>query len=148
MTHHHHTHHPTTATPQSTYPTPTPTPTPTPHNLTPPHPHSTPHTHTIVVFLDVRGHIHVPFNTLRPRQNHHHFADDIFKNIFFDENVWILIIMPLKFLPKGPINNIPALVKMVTWRQAGDKPLSEPMMARLSTHFCVTRPQWEEISTN
>ena len=25
---------------------------------------------------------------------------------------------------------------------AGDKPLSEPMMVRLRTHICVTRPQW------
>ena len=24
----------------------------------------------------------------------------------------------------------------------GDKPLSEPMMVRLPTHICVTRPQW------
>ena len=37
-------------------------------------------------------------------------ADDIFKRIFFNENVWILIKISLKFVPKGPINNIPALV--------------------------------------
>ena len=30
------------------------------------------------------------FNTLRPRRNEH-FADDIFKRIFFNENVWISI---------------------------------------------------------
>ena len=42
----------------------------------------------------------------------------------------------------GPINNIPALVPMVAWRRPGDKPLSEPMMARLPTHIYVTRPQW------
>ena len=29
---------------------------------------------------------------------------------FFNENVWIPIKIPLKFVPKGPINNIPALV--------------------------------------
>ena len=28
-------------------------------------------------------------NTLRPRQNGRHFADDIFKCIFLNENVWI-----------------------------------------------------------
>ena len=27
-------------------------------------------------------------------------------------------------------------------RRQGDKPLSEPMMVRLPTHICVTRPQW------
>ena len=30
----------------------------------------------------------------------------------------------------------------MVWRRSGDKPLSEPMMVRLPTHICVTRPQW------
>ena len=30
----------------------------------------------------------------------------------------------------------------MAWRRPGDNPLSEPMMARLPTHICVTRPQW------
>ena len=81
-------------------------------------------------------------NTLRPRRNEQHFADDIFKRIFFNENVWISIKISLKFVPKGPINNIPALVQIMAWRRPGDKPLSEPMMVRLPTHICVTRPQW------
>ena len=79
--------------------------------------------------------------TLRSRQNEQHFADDIFKRIFFNENVWISIKISLKFVPKGPINNIPALVQIMAWRQPGDKALSEPMMVRLPTHICVTRPQ-------
>ena len=32
----------------------------------------------------------------------------------------------LKFVPKGPINNIPALVQIMAWRRSGDKPLPEP----------------------
>ena len=28
-------------------------------------------------------------NTLRPRQNGRHFADDTFKSIFINENVWM-----------------------------------------------------------
>ena len=32
----------------------------------------------------------------------------------------------LKFVPKGPINNNPALVQVMAWRRPGDKPLSEP----------------------
>ena len=28
----------------------------------------------------------------------------------FQENAWILIKISLKFVPKGPINNIPALI--------------------------------------
>ena len=90
------------------------------------------------------------FNTLRPRQNGRHFADDIFKCIFLNENVWIPIKNSLKFVPQGPINNIPALVQIMAWRRSGDKPLSGPMMVRLPTHICVTRPQWvkRQISRN
>ena len=80
-------------------------------------------------------------NTLRPRQNGRHFADDIFKCIFFNENVWILIKISLKFVPKGPINNIPALVQIMAGRCSGYKPLSEPMMVSLPIHKFVTRPQ-------
>ena len=39
----------------------------------------------------------------------------------------------LKFVPKGPINNIPALVQIMAWRRPGDKPLSEPMLVILPT---------------
>ena len=81
------------------------------------------------------------FNTLRPRQNGRHFADDIFKRIFLNENVRISIKISLKFVPKGRIDNIPALVQIMAWRRAGDKPLSEPMMVSLPTHICVARPQ-------
>ena len=62
--------------------------------------------------------------------------------IFVNENVRILIEISLKFIPKGPITNIPALVQVMAWRRPGDKPLSEPMMVCLPAHICVTRPQW------
>ena len=81
-------------------------------------------------------------NTLRPRQNGRHFADDTFKRIFLDENIRISIKISLKFVPKGPINNIPALVQIMAWRRPGDKSLSETMMVRSLTHICVTWPQW------
>ena len=81
-------------------------------------------------------------STLRPRRNEQHFADDIIKRIFFNENVWISIKISLKFVPKGPNNNISALVQIMAWRRPGDKPLSEPMMVSLPTHKCATRPQW------
>ena len=54
-------------------------------------------------------------NTLGPRQNGRHFADDIFTCILLNENVWILIKISLSFVPKGPINNIPALVQVMNW---------------------------------
>ena len=81
-------------------------------------------------------------NTLRPRQNGRHFPDDIFKCIFFNENVWILIKVSLKFVPKGPISTIPALVQIMAWRRPGNKPLLEPMVVSLLKHICITRPQW------
>ena len=81
-------------------------------------------------------------NSLRPRQNGRHFADDTFKRIFVNENVRISMKISLKFVPKGPINNNPALVQIMAWRRSGDKPLSEPMMVSLLTHICVIRPQW------
>ena len=58
------------------------------------------------------------------------------------QNVEILIEISLKFVHNGPINNIPALVQIMAWRRPGDKPLFEPMVVRLPTHICVTRPQW------
>ena len=79
------------------------------------------------------------FNTLRLRQN-------TFKRIFLNENVRILIVISLKFVTKGPINNYPTLVQIMAWRRSGDKPLSEPMMVSLLTHICVTRPQWVKLT--
>ena len=67
-------------------------------------------------------------NTLVPRQNGHYIADDIFKCIFLKENDWIPIKISLKFVPKGPINNIPGLVQIMAWRTPGDRLLSELML--------------------
>ena len=44
-------------------------------------------------------------NKLRPRQNGRHFPDDKYKLIFSNEYVFNI---SLKFVPKGPINNIAA----------------------------------------
>ena len=56
------------------------------------------------------------------------FPDDILKLIFLNEIVRISIKISLKFVPRVPINNIPALVQIMAWRRPGDKPLSEPML--------------------
>ena len=76
-------------------------------------------------------------NSLRPRQNARHF-----KRISLNENNRISIKISRKFVSRGPINNIPLLVQIKAWRRLGDKPLYEPMVVRLPTHICVTRPQW------
>ena len=90
-----------------------------------------------------KAYISVNVNTLRPLQNGRHFADDISKCISLNESDWISIEISLKLVPKGPINNIPALVQIMDWR----RPLSEPMMVSLTTHICVTRPQWVKAWT-
>ena len=72
---------------------------------------------------------------MRPRQNGRHFAEDIFKRIFLNENIWTSIKISLKFVPKGPINNIAALVQIMAWLRPGDKPLYEPIMVKSSDAY-------------
>ena len=79
-------------------------------------------------------------NTLRPRRSRRHFADDIFKCILLNENALTSIQISLKFIPKGPINNMPALVQIMAWCRPGDKPLSEPMIVSLPTHIRSASP--------
>ena len=43
----------------------------------------------------------------------------VWKSMYFDVFLW---------KPEGPINNIPVLVQIMTWRRSGDKLPSEPMM--------------------
>ena len=79
--------------------------------------------------------------------NGRHFADNIFKCLFMNENVWISNEITLKFVHKGPINNTPALVQIMAWCQPGNKPLSGAMMGRLPPHICIIRPQWVKSLT-
>ena len=81
-------------------------------------------------------------NTLRPRQNGRHFPDDIFKCCFLNENIWISIKFLLKFVPKGPINNILALVQIMAWCWPGDKPLSEPTLVSYWRIYASLGTQW------
>ena len=39
----------------------------------------------------------------------------------------------MTFVPKGQMNNVPALVQIMARRRPGDKPLSEPMLVILVT---------------
>ena len=87
------------------------------------------------------NHGQISSNTLRARQNGRHFADDIFKCIFLNENVWFSIKISSKFVPEGIVNNTPPLVQIMARCHPGDKPLSPPMKVGLLTHVCVTRPQ-------
>ena len=83
---------------------------------------------------------------LRPRLNGRHLADDLFKFIFLNEMYefrkkfhWGLFLrIQLQYCSIGW-----PLVKIMAWCRADNKPLSEPMMARLLMHICVTQPQWD-----
>ena len=57
-------------------------------------------------------------------------ADGIFKCIFLNENDRTPIQISLKFVPRSPNDNKPALVQAMAWRRTGDKPLPEPMLAQ------------------
>ena len=76
---------------------------------------------SLLQFIDVRQ-IHeneCVINSLSPRRNRRHFADDSSNCIFVNGHVLISIEISLAFIPKGPINNIPALFqKMVCADQA------------------------------
>ena len=80
-------------------------------------------------------HALISINTSRPKQNGRHFPDDIFKCIFLNETIWNLIEISLYFVPRGPINNIPALLQIMAWRRPGGKPLSEPMV--VIVYLCI-----------
>ena len=62
------------------------------------------------------------------------FQTTLSNAFFFYEDVWILIKISLKFVPKVA-NYIPALVQIMAWRLPGDKSLSEPMMVSLLMHI-------------
>ena len=67
-------------------------------------------------------------NILRLRQNGRHFADDISKCIFLNENLWILNEISLKCVSCGLIDNKATLVQIMAWYRTGNKPLSEAML--------------------
>ena len=63
------------------------------------------------------------------------FADDIFKYIFVNENIWISIRISLKFVPKAQIDNKQALVQVMAWGRNGDKPLPEPILSQFTDAY-------------
>ena len=78
-------------------------------------------------------------NKSRLRQNGRHFQTtfsnsfSLMKILYFDEDfnekLCILMKISLKFVPRGPINNIPALFQIMAWRRTGNNPFSEAMMS-------------------
>ena len=62
-------------------------------------------------------------------------ADDIFNSIFLNENDRIPIQTSLKYVPRIPTDNKPALIQVMACRRTGDKPLPEPMLTRFTDAY-------------
>ena len=52
-------------------------------------------------YSETEDHDKTRVDTLRPKQNGQHFADDIFQCIYLNENVFIPNIISLQFIPKA-----------------------------------------------
>ena len=86
-------------------------------------------------------------NTLRPRQNGHHFAYDIFKRIFLNENY--LIFLFEFYLNIFPGAQLSICHHWFRWWLGADQATNHYLnqwWPSLLTHICVTRPQWRELS--
>ena len=88
------------------------------------------------------------FNSFPPGQNGRHFADDISRCIFVNEKFCILIKVSLKFVAKIPIDNNTALVQIMAWRRAGDKPLSEPIPAQFTDAYLRHMGRFKSITNS
>ena len=73
------------------------------------------------------------------------FSDDIFKCFFINEKVCILIWIPPKCVPKGPIDNNSALVQVMAWRRIGDKPLPETEMIQFTDTYMRRSGRWVKL---
>ena len=62
-------------------------------------------------------------------------AEDNFKCIFLNENDRIPFRISLKFVPRSPIVNTPALVHVMAWRPTGNKPLPELMLTQFTEAY-------------
>ena len=72
-----------------------------------------------------------PYSSSLPAQNGRYLEDDIFKCPFMKEQFCILIRISLKFVPNSEVDDKSALVQVMVWRRADDKPLPEPMLTKL-----------------
>ena len=62
-------------------------------------------------------------------------ADGNSKCIFFNANERISIRISLKFVPRSPNDNKPALIQVMAWRRTGDKLLPELMLTQITDAY-------------
>ena len=80
--------------------------------------------------IERKASIHLPLDKMAAI-----LAEDIFKCIFFNENNRIPIQISMRFVLGGPIDNKAALVKVMACHRTGDKPLSQPILARFTDAY-------------
>ena len=62
-------------------------------------------------------------------------ADDNFKCIFLYENDIIPIWISLKFVPRSPIDNKPALAQVMAWHWTDTKPIPQLILTQFSNAY-------------
>ena len=75
------------------------------------------------------------FQLIPSWRNGLHFADDISKRIFANENIRLSIQFSLKFVPKGPIYIKSPLVQVMACRLFGANPLPERMLTQFTDAY-------------
>ena len=79
------------------------------------YPYKTPKWSIRYMFCRTRNMIKGYIKIMKLRQNGCHFADDIFKWIFLNENLWYSNEISLKYVPWGPFNNKLTLFQIKAW---------------------------------
>ena len=96
------------------------------------------------------------YNILKAIQYGRHFADDIFKCISLNENIWTSLKLSLKCVPKVPIDHIPAcdiyqwriyasfglneLTKLqIAIKQVSSERIVSNWLDSLKWHWCISR---------
>ena len=64
-------------------------------------------------------------------------ADDNFKCTFLNENDRIPNRISLKFAPRSPTDNKPALVQVMAWLRTGDKALPELVLSQFADAYML-----------
>ena len=77
------------------------------------------------------SHTSIAINTLRRR----YYVVIYFEYIFLKKKIDIYIEILLKFVPRSPTSNKPALVQTKAWRWTGKRSLFEPMMTKFIDAF-------------
>ena len=79
-------------------------------------------------------------NTFGWRKSWHQSADEILKCFFINEKYHIFIQISLRFIPKGPINNMPSMVQIMPWRHSDDNQLSDDSVVYWYIYIWNTQP--------